>query len=204
VLAALRRTCLGEIPAGTHTTRTFKPALPYTFPVGWTNFNDSQGNFGLVPPGGDWTAVDAGKSDYLGVFQRIAPTGSRCGEDPGGVRSAAAYLRWLEAEPGLSITHLKRVTVGGLAGFVLDVELRRGWKESCPWSHGMPVVQFIHGVLPTNPQMIHGLTPRPWVMRLYLLDYKTATLGIEIDAIHGARRLDAYDAVVKTFRFKTR
>jgi hypothetical protein len=58
-------------------------------------------------------------------------------------------------------------------------------------------------VLPTNPEMIHGLAPRPWVMRLYLLDYKGATLGIEIDTTRGARKLDGYDAVVKTFRFKT-
>jgi tRNA A-37 threonylcarbamoyl transferase component Bud32 len=196
-------TCLGEVPAGTHTTRTFKPALTYALPVGWTNFNDSPGNFGLVPRGGDWTAVDAGKSDYFGVFQRIAPTGSRCGNDAALVRSAAAYVRWLKANPGLSVTRLKRVAVGGLAGFVLDLRLRAGWKKTCPWSHGMPVVQFIHGVDPTNPQMIHGLPPRPWVMRLYLLDYNHATLGIEIDAIRGGGKLDVYDAVVKTFRFRT-
>lgn len=197
-------TCLGEVPAGTHTARTFRPTLTYTLPAGWTNFNDSPGNFGLVPPGGDWSAVVSGSpsTDRVGVFQRIAPTGSRCGDDAGGVRSAAAYVRWLKANPGLRVTRPKRVTVGGLSGFVLDVGIRGDWKETCPWSHGVPAVQLIHGVSPTYPQMIVGID-QTYVMRLYLLDYKDATFGIEIDAVEGSSKLDAYDAVVKTFRFKT-
>src|SRR5581483_3632577 len=196
-------TCLGEVPPGTHTTRTFKPTLRYTVPAGWTNFNDAPGNFGFAPPGGDWGAVDAGKSDYLGVFQRIAPTGSRCGDDAAPVRSAASFVRWLEANPGVALTRLSRVTIGGLSGFVMDVRMRRSNTRTCPWSRGVPAVQLIHGVLPTNPQMIHGLLPQPFVMRLYLLDYKRATLGIEIDEIEGSSKLDAYDAVVRTFRFTT-
>ena len=66
----------------------------------------------------------------------------------------------------------------------------------------MPAVQLIHGVSPTYPQMIVGID-QTYVMRLYLLDYKDATFGIEIDAVEGSSKLDAYDAVVKTFRFKT-
>jgi hypothetical protein len=38
-------------------------------------------------------------------------------------------------------------------------------------------------------------------MRLYLLDYNGATLGIEIDEVDGGDRLDAYSAIVKAFRF---
>ncbi|MEP6813264.1 MAG: serine/threonine-protein kinase [Actinomycetota bacterium] len=193
-------TCLGEIAAGTHATRSFKPVLTYTVPVGWTNFNDSGGNFGLVPPGGDWNAVDIGKSDYLGVFQRIAPTGSRCGEDAAPVRSAAAFAQWLVHNPGLSVTGRTAVTVGGLSGVVVDLRIRTGWTRTCPWSHGVSTVQLIHGVLPTNPEMIHGLI-RPFTMRLYLLDYKHATLGIEIDEVAGSKRLAEYSAIVKTFRF---
>jgi hypothetical protein len=196
-------TCLGEVPAGTHTTRSFKPALTYTIPVGWTNFNDAEGNFGLVPPGGDWQAIDAGKSDYLGVFQRIAPTGSRCGNNAAPVRSAAAYSRWLLHKPGLSVTGPKPVRIGGLSGIVADLRIRPGWTGTCPWSHGLPAAQIIRGILPTDPEMIHGVTPGRSVMRLYLLDYKHATLGIEIDEIGGSEHLDDYSAFVKTFRFAT-
>jgi hypothetical protein len=190
------------MPAGTYTSGTFQPTLTFRVPVGWTNFNDVSGNFGLVPPGGDWTAVVNGDpSDRVGVFQRVAPTGSRCGDDAAAVRSAAAYVRWLKANPGLNVTRLKRVTVGGLSGFVLDLRIRRGWKKTCKWSHGVPTVQLIHGVPPTIERMIVNTYPQPFLMRLYLLDYNHATLGIEIDAVQGIRKLEAYDAVVKTFRF---
>jgi serine/threonine-protein kinase len=197
-------TCIGEIPAGTHTTRTFEPTLTYTVPVGWTNFNDSPGNFGIVPPGGDWAAVAKGDpTDRVGVFQRIAPTGSRCGDDAASVRSAAEYVRWLQGWPGVSVLRMKRVSVGGLSGFVLDLRIRGDWKKPCKWSQHQPAVQIVHGVAPTYPSMITNLWPWRSVTRLYLLDYKHATLGIEIDEIGGGGRLDAYDRVVKSFRFKT-
>jgi serine/threonine protein kinase len=198
-------TCLGEVPAGTHTTRSFKPALTYTIPVGWTNFNDHKGDFGLVPPGGDWEnpALDNGKTDRLGVLQRIAPVGSRCGNDAAPVRSAAAFAHWLVNDPALSVTGPTPVTVGGLSGFVVDLRIRPGWTKTCPWSHGFPAAQIIHGVLPTNPGIITTVLPGRFVMRLYLLDYKHATLGIEIDEIEGSAKLDTYSTFVKTFRFAT-
>jgi hypothetical protein len=83
------------------------------------------------------------------------------------------------------------------------VRIRRDWTKTCKWSHGVPAVQLIHGVAPTYPQMIVAIDPQPFVSRLYLLDYKHATFGIEIDAVQGPAKLEAYDAVVKTFRFKT-
>ena len=195
-------TCLGEVPAGTHTTRSFKPALTYTIPVGWTNFNDHEGNFGLVPPGGDWEnkALNNGKTDRLAVLQRIAPTGSRCGDDAASARSAAAFVRWLVNDPALSVSGRKPVTVGGLSGFVVDLRVRPGWTKTCPWSHGFPAAQIIRGLDPTDPGLIDGVDPGRFVMRLYLLDYKHATLGIEIDAVRGTR-LDTYSKFVKTFRF---
>jgi serine/threonine-protein kinase len=198
-------TCRGEMPAGTYTTRSFKPALTFTVPVGWTNFNDSEGNFGIVPPSGDWAATINGypPTDRIGVWQRVAPTGSRCGDDASTVRSAAAYLHWLEADPGLSITNLRRVTVGGLSGFVLDMRIRRSWKETCKWSHGAPAIQFLHGMAPTAPQMIVNIWPQPFATRLYLLDYNRATFGIEIDAVEGGAKLAAYDTIVKSFHFQT-
>jgi hypothetical protein len=196
-------TCLGEVPAGTHTTRSFKPALTYTIPVGWTNFNDHEGNFGLVPPGGDWAnkALNNGKTDRLAVLQRIAPTGSRCGDGAAPVRSAAAYARWLVNDPALSVSGPKPVTVGGLSGFVVDLRVRPGWTKTCPWSHGFPAAQIIRGLNPTDPGLVDTVLPGRFVMRLYLLDYKHATLGIEIDEVSGNSKLDIYSKFVKTFRF---
>jgi hypothetical protein len=196
-------TCLGEVPAGTHTTRSFKPTLTYTIPVGWTNFNDHEGNFGLVPPGGDWSnnALDNGETDRISVLTRVAPTGSPCGDDAAPVRSAAAYVRWLVNNPALTVTSPKPVTLGGLSGFAVDLRVRPGWTMTCPWSHGQPAAQMIHGVLPSNPDYIDAVLPGKFVMRLYLLDYKHATLAIEIAEVAGSSKLDAYSAFVKTFRF---
>ena len=101
------------------------------------------------------------------------------------------------------MTGPKAVAVGGLSGYVVDLRIRKGWKETCPWSQHAPTVQVIHGVVPTDPGMIIAMYPRPYVMRLYLLDYKHATLGIEIEEIEGSAKLDAYSALVKTFHFAT-
>jgi hypothetical protein len=86
---------------------------------------------------------------------------------------------------------------------VVDLRVRPGWTETCPWSHGLPAAQIIHGVLPTNPDMIDTVLPGRFVMRLYLLDYRNATLGIEIHEIAGSSKLDAYSAFVKKFHFAT-
>jgi len=39
------------------------------------------------------------------------------------------------------------------------------------------------------------------VMRLYLLGYRSGTLGIEVDALTDPAKLDAYTKVVQSFKF---
>jgi hypothetical protein len=43
--------------------------------------------------------------------------------------------------------------------------------------------------------------PGKFVMRLYLLRYRSGTLAIEIDDVRDDARLAEYDRVVHTFRF---
>jgi tRNA A-37 threonylcarbamoyl transferase component Bud32 len=195
-------TCLGELTAGTHTTTTFRPALTYTVPVGWTNFSDQDGGVGFVPPGGDWGAVDAGKSDYLGVFTSIATARAGCAAGASSIHTPTAFVQWLhEHEPGLAPFHPTRVAIGGLSGYVVDLRIRADWTKACTWSQGTPTVQVLTGLDPTPGGLAHGLIPQPMSMRLYLLAYHHGTLGIEIDEVRGSSKLDAYSAVVKTFRF---
>jgi hypothetical protein len=193
-------TCLGELAAGTHSTSTFHPRLTYTVPVGWTNFQDQPGEVGFVPPGGDWKATDAGQSDFLGVFASIAAPRTNCGGGSG-VRTPAAFVRWFDHDPALTVSNQRAVTVGGLRGYVLDLRIAPSWKRPCPWSQGVPAALAITGLVPTPTGMAHNVFSPPAVMRLWLLGYRHYTLGIELDEIKGSSKLDAYSKVVDSFRF---
>ena len=80
--------------------------------------------------------------------------------------------------------------------------MRRDWNEDVSVVDTVPGPTGDLTGLPPSPR---GTQPRrvsgPGVMRLYLLAYNAGTLGIEIDEVGGGTKLDAYSAVVKTFRF---
>ena len=193
--------CLGELKTGSHTTTLFKPKITYTVPAGWWNFEDLPGNFLLVPPWGNLPGVNAGTSDYIGIYTSIAASAPGCEEGPSRtvMRTPAAIARWIEQNPGLNASRATPVTIGGLRGLVLDIQMRKAWKEECPFSRGMPIVQLIRGV--GRSHLAHGIIPRPMTMRLYLLDYHRRTLAIEVVDLENGRRLGTYSAVVKGIKF---
>jgi hypothetical protein len=197
-------TCLGELDAGTHTTKTLRPALTYAVPLGWTNFGDQLGFAGLIPPGGDFNAVDTGQSDYVDVFTSIATAREGCADGTGSVHTPGAFVHWLEHEPGLVVTKPVPVSIGGLSGFVVDIRMRKDWTRTCRWSQGVPAAQILTGRSPSPGGLAHGMLPQPMVMRLYLLAYKGGTLGIEVDEVKGSSKLATYSRVVRSFRFTLR
>jgi hypothetical protein len=194
-------TCRGELDPGTYSSISLRPKLTYTVPVGWINAFDHSGMFGLVPPGGDFSAVDSGKSDYLDVFTSIASAKDGCPDGNGAARTPEAFVSWLRRRPGVAMTEPVAVTVGGLSGVAVDLRIAKSWTGTCPWSNGLPAEQILTGLPPSPPDLNHGLLPQPMVMRLYLLHYHGGTLGIEIDEVSGSSRLRAYSDVVKSFRF---
>jgi len=194
--------CVGELTPGTHSSTTFRPALTYTVPLGWTNYTDHPGVFGLVPPGSDWEAVDNDRADYILAETHIATSREGCADGPSKIRTPAAFARWLAHEPGLQTTKPAPVTVGGLSGVVVDIRMRKDWNKACGWSHGVPAAQVLWGLAPSPKGLAHGMYPQPMVMRLYLLAYRGGTLGIEIDEVKGSTNLPAYSSIVSSFRFK--
>jgi hypothetical protein len=60
--------CLGKLTPGTYKTVVFSPTITYTVPKGWRNFEDTPGNFLLVPSRGDLPGVNAGTSDFVGIY----------------------------------------------------------------------------------------------------------------------------------------
>lgn len=192
-------TCLGSLAAGTYVTGLFEPTMDYTVPTGWQNLEDLRGNFSLLPPGGTAAGVNAGTSDYLGVFTSVAADAADCTAAPAaGVDvTAGAIAHALATRPGLTATAPKAVTVSGHAGFVLDVRLAKGWKSAaCPVT--MPNVPLLVGVSPSDFE--HAILGTV-VIRIYLFDNGNQVLGIEVDDVTGGSRLDAYDVVVRALRF---
>jgi hypothetical protein len=195
--------CVGELTAGAHKSTTFRPALTYTVPLEWTNFTDHPGVFGLVPPAGDWQAVDSGQSDYIDVITNVTTALEGCADGHGTARTPEGFVSWLQHEPGVALSNVAPVSIGGLSGTVVDIRMRKGWRKTCPGSHGVPAQQVITGLPPSPSRLNHGLYPEPMVMRLYLLHYKRGILGIEVDEDSGDAKLPTYSAIVKTFRFNS-
>ena len=192
--------CLGRLSAGTYHTSVFAPAITYRVPEGWRNFEDTPGNFLLVPPHQSLKGVNAGTSDYIGVYTAVAAAAQDCSElpAPNAARSPTAIARWMTRLPGVIATRARQVEVSGLRGVVLELSMEKGWKETCSWSGDTPVVLLIVGVPPSG--LTHGLIPG-LALRLYLLRHDNITLAIEVDDVSGGTHLTNYAAVVKQIRF---
>lgn len=190
--------CLGILAAGTYSTFAFVTPFAYTVPAGWANYSDIPGEIFLLAPGYELGGVDAGTSDYIGVYASVAADTLDCLEQPapGVALSAKGIAHALVTRPGLATTAPKSVTVGGLKGLVLDVNMKKGWtKAACP---GGANVAVLTGVSPSEfDHPVGGAT----TMRLYLFDTANGVLAIEVDDITGGKHLHGYDIVVKSMRF---
>ena len=188
--------CLGPLAAGTYTTSAFQPTLTYRLPAGWGNFEDLPGNFLLIPPGGHVAGVDPGTSDYVGVYTSVAAETPRCAAAPDAGSSPAQLARYFASDRELETMTPEPVVVGGLRGFVLDLQLAKDAHTK--------LVCLIVGVPPSGLE--HGVGPG-LAMRLYLLANHDpivgGTVAIEIDDVSGGGHLNKYSAVVKNFRFGT-
>ena len=190
--------------AGTYTTEEFVPQLTYTVPDAWQNLEDNPGNFGLVAPGYSLEGVDAGGSDFIGVYTSVKAENRKCATDaeavsdqPGVAHTPADMAKEFQARPGLVATKPVSATVGGLSGLVMDLHMAADWKGTCFYAK-TPVVQLIGGVPPSglDHPLVPGLT-----MRLYLLARGDTTLGIELDDFAHGAHLDTYSQIVETMQF---
>jgi len=126
--------CLGRLtPRTSYTTKIFTPQLTYQVPTrGWFNYEDTPGNFLLVPPRNDLPGVNAGTSDYLGVYTAIVPAkitqadGCVIAPVPGAWTSPDAVAAWFRKQRNLDTSRPVRVSVGGLRGVVVDLRTKPG------------------------------------------------------------------------------
>ena len=192
--------CLGELAPGTYTTTVFTPTLTYTVPVGWSNFEDTPGNFLLVPPRGSLAGVNRDTGDFIGVYSSIAAAdGCPFNEAPDVEQSASGIAGWMARNPGLAITNRHDVDNGGLQGVVFDIKMAKGWTKGCPYTHGVPLVPLIVGVGISGLE--HGILPQSWT-RLYLLDNPPqGVMAIEVVNVQEGDHLDEYSSVVEGMSF---
>jgi hypothetical protein len=191
----------GTLAAGTYSTRVFHPAITYTVPAGWKNYEDTPGNFLLVPPRGNLPGVNGGTSDFIGIYSSVAaPKGCEDGTAPGILATPVGYRGWAAHQPGFRNPRFRSVSVGGPSGIVADLRLARGWTKTCIYSDGLPVQPLITGL--GVSALDHNVLPGQ-VTRLYLLDYLEGALAIEVVDIKDAHHLPEYDKLIQTLRFGT-
>ena len=184
--------CLGALhPGQTYTTSMFRPTISYSVPeAAWKNYEDLAGNFLIVPPENDLDGVNAGTSDFIGVYTSIAAARfihlPNCASPPvsGVARTPQAFAAWVRHQRDVSATAPVPVSIGGLHGLRIDLKLKPGVRvpHCIDDLSGNPVrvLPILTGVPPSS--LDHGLIPH-LTMRLYLLTYRKSILGIELDDV---------------------
>jgi hypothetical protein len=202
--------CAGALEAGTiYTTKGFDLPLMYRVPeAGWFNFEDLPGNFLLVPPGNDLPGVNAGTSDFIGVYRSVTP--SVFSDLPtcatvaasGVSTTPAAMVEWMTEQPELAVSDPEAVTVSGLSGLVVDVRVREGANlPHCEEGGDRFDVALLFSGLPPS-SLDHGVI-RDMTMRLDMLEYLGDIVLVEIFDIDAAPgTADDYSKVVDQFQFK--
>lgn len=191
--------CLGTLPAGRHSTRAFRPGLQYVVPQGWQNMEDLDTNMELLPPGSTLSQIDAGTSDFIGVYRDVTlEDGCATGPVRGLNHTPTAMMQHLQRRPDLVVAGLHRVRVGGLAGLVADLRQRPTWHRTCPYSAGRPLSSVLVGIADSG--LDHNIIPGQ-TMRLYLLAFHGTVIAVEVEDVRSAGHLAAYSRIVSTFRF---
>jgi hypothetical protein len=153
--------CLGDLPAGTHTSVIFTPLVApaswtysygrfsYSVPAGWTNGEDCAWCYTLAKQG-------APENTGINIWTDAVPhaQADQCSQapEPGVGRTADAITTWLTTLPGLVTTAPAPVTIGGLNGKLVDLSVAPTWTASCPYAYstGLPLVSTFSAVTPGN------------------------------------------------------
>jgi hypothetical protein len=189
--------CLGDLDAGKHVSVIYTPFVRladwhytygrfgYTVPDGWSNPEDNQDGYVLVPQRGPEGAGVFIFSDVLPHAQGIDPATEHCQIEraPGVGSSASAIHDWVRSLPGLRIDHRRDVSIGGLPGFALDVSVDPTWKGTCGWPDEKPGVPMFVNAQTTADEGFDWGIGGDGRMRLFILDLGTdRTLLVDIEA----------------------
>lgn len=187
------------LPAGTYQSRSFQPGVTFTLPEGWWIASDVADYLGIEPVNTDQAGI------FLFHDPKAASQDPSCPIEPEpGVGALSTDLSaWIRSLPGLTTGNPRLVTVGGLRGSEIDVQIASGWQESCSFANG----------LPTSPLFVDEAGELRWVvagsekLRLSLLDVPGGgTVVVDIDAFDGSLMPDLLQwavPIVNSFQFAT-
>jgi hypothetical protein len=125
----------GILSAGSHATKSFEPGFTFAVPEGWVNDADATGFFSLFPDTPD-NAAEHAASGNLAHGIHMGPVDSpyffcEALEANRGA-TAAEIVAAVVANKALATSEPVDVTIGGLTGRQIDVQLDPGWTGSCP------------------------------------------------------------------------
>jgi len=169
--------CQGPLEPGQYNATYFDPAMAFEITTpGWTwSYSGSLQMFASDE------AAEGYGSDEINFFLDpvIAAQDCKDGPEPGVERSVDDLVAWLEAAPGLRTSEQTPVTVGGLNGIRLDLELDPKWDRPCFYSEGKPVVPLVYSsAFPGGYNW--AISPR-MSMRWYVLGAGNRVLIVDIE-----------------------
>jgi len=175
-----------ELEVGTYRTIYSLPGMTYTVPdPGWGSLDrpGAPGNFVLIPVGGGTPDdVNQGLSDDVNLFAAVAPPGHCTGEPSTELpHTYDGMVAFLTTNPGITVTNIQDVSVGGLDGMVMDLAMAEGG-DGCP--DGTYVDLFI-GIAPAHGPWGFSAEPGQVVARMFVLDYHSDALALEVDDVPG-------------------
>jgi hypothetical protein len=170
--------CDGPLEPGQYRATYYDPTIAFEIrSPGWAW--SYVGNF--VISADDSPVEEPYDSDGIYFFLDPAIASQDCedGTEPGVGRSVDDLATWLGAAPGLAVSEPTAVSVGGLDGVQLDIELEPTWKKTCFWSSGLPAMPLVFSpaeVVGYNWGIVSDMS-----MRWYILDTGDSVMIVDIE-----------------------
>jgi hypothetical protein len=133
----------GILPAGGQTTRTFLAGSTLTIPEGWVNDSDNDQIYALFPntsANEDEYALAGQLAQDILLVKTVANNMFTICDATGLFQGATAadVIDWVVTNEAFSTTEPVDVTIGGLSGRQVDIQLDPAWNGSCPLQENDP------------------------------------------------------------------
>lgn len=174
--------CQGPLEPGEYRWTFSDPTIDFTVPSpGWT-WLFGGGGLHLIadetpPPRHEGLYVPDGI--YFLHHPTIASRNCEESSEPGVGRSVSDLVAWLENAPGLVVSEPAPVTIGGLEGMQLDIEIDPTWKGTCFFSEDLPAVPIIFSGAELGGY--HWAIVPEQLMRWFILDSEDGVMIVDLE-----------------------